>query len=122
MCKDMKTLKIFVGAMLMACIPFAANAQFFFGGGNRPNQDSLRKIAAADYADMLAKVGVGGQLGDSERYNQAAILLGHLYAKAGNYMEAYDRLLNQVDTASLSEALRVEYLMALYDFSRDLAG
>ena len=65
---------------------------------------------------------IAGQLGDSERYNQAAILLGHLYAKAGNYMEAYDRLLNQIDTASLSEALRVEYLMALYDFSRDLAG
>ena len=30
-----------------------------FGGGNRPNQDSLRRITAADYADMLAKVGVG---------------------------------------------------------------
>ena len=44
----------------MACIPFAANAQFMmFGGGNRVNQDSLRQIAAADYADMLAKVGVG---------------------------------------------------------------
>ena len=44
----------------MACVPFAANAQFFmFGGGNRVNMDSLRQIAAADYADMLAKVGVG---------------------------------------------------------------
>jgi hypothetical protein len=55
----MKTLKYFFGIMLMACIPFAANAQFMFGGGNRPNQDSLRRITAADYADMLAKVGVG---------------------------------------------------------------
>ena len=55
----MKTLKYFFGIMLMVCIPFAANAQFMFGGGNRPNQDSLRRITAADYADMLAKVGVG---------------------------------------------------------------
>ena len=56
----MKTLKILLGAVLMACIPFSANAQFmmFGGGGNRASQDSLRKIAAADYADMLAKVGV----------------------------------------------------------------
>ena len=44
----------------MVCISLTANAQFsMFGGGNRANQDSLRKIAAADYADMLAKVGVG---------------------------------------------------------------
>ena len=43
----------------MACIPFEANAQFMFGGRNRPNMDSLRRVTAADYADMLAKVGVG---------------------------------------------------------------
>ena len=56
----MKTKKYFFGALLIACIPFTANAQFMmFGGGNRVNQDSLRKIAEADYADMLAKVGVG---------------------------------------------------------------
>ena len=55
----MKMLKYFFGTMLMACIPFAANAQFMFGSGNRPNLDSLRKITAVDYADMLAKVGVG---------------------------------------------------------------
>ena len=56
----MKTMKLFLVTMLMACIPFVADAQFMmFGGGNRPNQDSLRKIAAADYADMLAKVGCG---------------------------------------------------------------
>lgn len=56
----MRTWKYFFGTMLMACVPFAANAQFFmFGGGNRVNMDSLRQIAAADYADMLAKVGVG---------------------------------------------------------------
>ena len=53
----MKTLEHLFGIVLMACIPFTANAQFtMFGGGNRANQDSLRKIAAADYADMLAKV------------------------------------------------------------------
>ena len=48
-----------VANVLMAFVPFAANAQFMFGGGNRPNLDSLRKITAVDYADMLAKVGVG---------------------------------------------------------------
>ena len=53
-------MKLFLVTMLMACIPFVADAQFMmFGGGNRPNQDSLRKIVAADYADMLAKVGCG---------------------------------------------------------------
>ena len=56
----MKTMKNFFATMLIACIPFTASAQFMmFGGGNRPNQDSLRKITAVDYADMLAKVGVG---------------------------------------------------------------
>ena len=59
---------------------------------------------------------------DRERYNRAAIRLGHLYAKAGSYMEASNRLLYQIDTNTLSETLWEEYLMALYDFSRDLAG
>ena len=55
----MTPLKYFLAALLMACIPFAADAQFMmFGGGSQASQDSLRKIAAADYADMLAKVGV----------------------------------------------------------------
>ena len=52
--------KISIISVFMVCISLTANAQFsMFGGGNRANQDSLRKIAAADYADMLAKVGVG---------------------------------------------------------------
>ena len=56
----MKTTMYFLGTLLIACIPFTAHAQFMmFGGGNPARQDSLRKIAAADYADMLAKVGVG---------------------------------------------------------------
>ena len=58
--KIMKNLNHIIGTMLIVCIPFTANAQFMmFGGGNRANQDSLRKITEADYADMLAKVGVG---------------------------------------------------------------
>lgn len=61
-------------------------------------------------------------LRDNERYNRASIQLGHLYAKAGNYMEAYNLLYDQIDTSALSEALKQEYLFALYDFSRDLAG
>ena len=65
---------------------------------------------------------IAAQMRDTGRYNEAAILLGHLYAKAGHYMEAYNRLFVQIDTSTLSEPLREDYLMALYDFSRDLAG
>ena len=55
----MRNLKYILGAAVLACIPFSVSAQFMmFGGGNRASQDSLRKIAAADYADMLQKVGV----------------------------------------------------------------
>ena len=55
----MKVIKFILGVTLMMGISLSANAQFMmFGGGNRASQDSLRKIAAADYADMLAKVGV----------------------------------------------------------------
>jgi len=65
---------------------------------------------------------IAAQLRDVDRYNQAAITLGHLYAKAGHYMEAYNRLFAQIDTNTLSAPLKIDYLMALYDFSRDLAG
>ena len=61
-------------------------------------------------------------LKDRDRYNLASIKLGHLYAKAGSYMEAYNLLYQQIDTASLTVPLRTEYLFALYDFSMDLAG
>ena len=61
-------------------------------------------------------------LKDNERYNKSSIQLGHLYAKAGNYMEAYTLLYDQIDTNVLSPALKQEYLYAVYDFSRDLAG
>ena len=55
----MRTLRSIMVAAVLACIPFSVSAQFMmFGGGNRASQDSLRKIAAADYADMLSKVGV----------------------------------------------------------------
>ena len=62
------------------------------------------------------------KLKDPERYNRAAIRLGHLYAKAGSYMEANNILYGQIDTSSLSEGLLTEYLYDLYDFSMDLAG
>ena len=61
-------------------------------------------------------------LKDRERYDRASIQLGHLYAKAGSYMEANSILYGQIDTAALSEDLLNEYLYYLYDFSRDLAG
>ena len=49
---------------LLAMVFATADAQpgggmGMFGGMNRARMDSLRKVTAADYADMLAKVGVG---------------------------------------------------------------
>jgi hypothetical protein len=63
-----------------------------------------------------------GTLRDQELYNRASIELGHLYAKAGNYLEASQLLYGQIDTSTLSPALQSEYLWVLYDFSKDLAG
>lgn len=61
-------------------------------------------------------------LRDRDRYNEASILLGHLYAKAGSYMEAQNLLYNGIDTLSLSDTQKIDYLLTLYDFSRDLSG
>ena len=61
-------------------------------------------------------------LKDRDRYDRASIELGHLYAKAGNYLEANNVLYGQIDTSTLSEDLMTEYLYYLYDFSMDLAG
>lgn len=63
-----------------------------------------------------------GPLRNRDLYNQATISLGHLYAKAGNYLEASQLLYGQIDTASLSPELQADYLWYLYDFSKDLAG
>ena len=60
--------------------------------------------------------------GDAERLGSASISLGHLYAKSGHFMEAYNRLYERIDKESLPESLRADYLFALYDFCRDLAG
>ena len=62
------------------------------------------------------------RLADPERYDRATIRLGHLYAKAGSYMEANGILYGQIDTSRLSDGLMTEYLYDLYDFSMDLAG
>lgn len=62
------------------------------------------------------------QMADRDRHNQASIMLGHLYDKAGNYLEATQILYNQIDTASLSEELKAEYYWTLYDYSKDMAG
>jgi len=59
---------------------------------------------------------------NKERFEEASIALGHLYEKAGSYMEAYTLLYGQLDSTRLSKALLPEYLWVLYDFSRDLAG
>ena len=62
------------------------------------------------------------ELKDPDLYNEASVQLGHLYAKAGNYMEASQLLYGGIDTSAFSESLMAEYLWVLYDFSKDLAG
>lgn len=62
------------------------------------------------------------QIEDEERLNQASIMLGHLYDKAGNYLEATQILYSQIDTNALSEELKAEYFWTLYDYSKDMAG
>ena len=62
------------------------------------------------------------ELRDKALYNDASIQLGHLYAKAGSYLEASQLLYGGIDTMFFSESQRAEYIWALYDFSKDLAG
>ena len=62
------------------------------------------------------------EAGDEERFYGAAITLGHLYAKAGHFMEAYNRLYELIDETKVPASLRADYLFALFDFSRDLGG
>ncbi|MBO4466694.1 MAG: hypothetical protein J5745_01140 [Bacteroidales bacterium] len=60
--------------------------------------------------------------GNKAMENKAGIKLGYLYAKSGNYMEAYDRLYLRTDTTALSDQLKADYFFALFEFSRDLSG
>lgn len=62
------------------------------------------------------------RLSDGERYDKATIELGHLYAKAGNYLEASQILYSQIDTAALSPAMKTECFWVMHDFSKDMAG
>jgi hypothetical protein len=64
----------------------------------------------------------GNVLQDRDRFNEASIRLGHLYAKAGSYLEASGLLYGGIDTASLTPALMAEYIWVLYDYSKDLSG
>jgi hypothetical protein len=59
---------------------------------------------------------------DQERYDQASIMLGHPYEKAGNYFEASQILYDQIQPDKLSKPLQEEYYWTLYDFSKDMAG
>ena len=61
-------------------------------------------------------------LGDQDLYNESSILLGHLYDKAGSYLEASQLLYGDIDTTTFSKPLMAEYMWVLYDFSKDLAG
>ena len=91
----------------------------------------LEMIAASDYfafsfdstqVYLKSAQALAQKLSDKERYNQATIALGHLYEKAGNYLEASLILYDQIDPASLSQELKAEYYWVLYDFSKDMAG
>ena len=62
------------------------------------------------------------ELKDQDLYNEASVQLGHLYAKAGSYLEASQLLYGGLDTTAFSESLMAEYLWVLYDYSKDLAG
>ena len=61
-------------------------------------------------------------LKDMDLFNKASIKLGHLYAKSGNFLEASMLLNRQIDSSTLSETLKADYLWTLYDFSKDLSG
>ena len=61
-------------------------------------------------------------LEDQDLYNETSVLLGHLYAKAGSYLEASQLLYGGIDTTTFSPSLMAEYMWDLYDFSKDLAG
>ena len=65
---------------------------------------------------------LAARMADRDRYNQATIMLGHLYDKAGNYLEATQILYSQIDTNSLSEELKADYFWTLYEYSKDMAG
>lgn len=55
----MKNLSKFLAIALLAFVPTVSNAQFFMmGGGNSASRDSLRRIAAADYQNMLDQLGI----------------------------------------------------------------
>ena len=61
-------------------------------------------------------------LDDQDLYNETSVQLGHLYAKAGSYLEASQLLYGGLDTTTFSPSLMAEYMWVLYDYSKDLAG
>ena len=65
---------------------------------------------------------LASEAGERDRYLSASINLGHLYAKSGHFMEAYNRLYELIDGNELTGKLRADYLYALYDFGLDLSG
>ena len=91
----------------------------------------LEIIAASDYfafsfdstqAYLKKAQALALSIPDKECYDQATILLGHLYEKAGNYFEASQILYDQIQPDQLSKPLQEEYYWTLYDFSKDMAG
>lgn len=75
-----------------------------------------------DSTQYYLKAALEYAAGDEDLQRTASIRLGYLYVKAGSYMEAYDRLYIRTDTTLLSDAQKVDYYFALFEFSRDLSG
>jgi len=55
--KGLFRMSVLVPAFMLFCVPVKVNAQFGFGGP-RMNMDSLNRVAAADFADMKAKLNI----------------------------------------------------------------
>ena len=65
---------------------------------------------------------LSAERGDAARYQSALVRLGHLDAKAGHFVEAYNTLFNQVDTLLLSEEDKADFFYYAYDLCKDLEG
>jgi len=60
------------------------------------------------------------RMGDREKIAETLIVLGHLYASAGFYLEAQDILDNRIDEQALSKELRLRYFLAQQKLNNEL--
>ena len=53
-----RTTKLLIATAFGLALSLNSNAQFFMMGGNSASRDSLRRIAEADYSNMLEQLGI----------------------------------------------------------------